>query len=69
MDTNAGFVFAGGPPSDLFLFWPGSLEPSWDRCCFQKSFKNQPKLLANTLVLNVSASQISDRLCRIPNVK
>lgn len=38
-DTNAGFVFPGGPPSDLFLFWPGTLEASWDRAVVsQKGF-------------------------------
>lgn len=45
MDTNAGFVFPRGPLSDLFLFWPGTLELSWDRAVVsEKAFKNYPKL-------------------------
>lgn len=45
MDTNAVFVFPGGPPSDLSLFLPGTLEPSWDRTLVsEKAFQNYPQL-------------------------
>lgn len=45
MDTNVRFVFPGGPPSDLFPSWPGTLKPSWDQVVVsENAFKNHPKL-------------------------
>lgn len=43
MDPGVGSVIPGGPPSDLFLFWP--LKPSWDHVVVpENAFKNDPKL-------------------------
>lgn len=55
MDTNTGFVVPGGPPSDLFLFWPSTQEHSWDCAVSEKAFKNYPKLAQ----MQVSAEYLS----------
>lgn len=64
MDTGL-FFQAVGPPSHLFLFWPGTPEPSWDCDVPEKAFKNDPKLSQ----MRVSAEYLRCCLCRIPYVK
>lgn len=63
-DGHSGFVVPAGPPSDLFLFWPGTPEPSRDRALLSGKgfFQNYPKL-AQTRVsaerLNMADAQTS----------